>query len=93
MILMIAVPILLRSLDGVQIDEVTVAMEVQPILYAVINLCSKPDGDGLFIGRGSLKQVYEYVMPPVEIDRYIRGISYLSIKGRNLVRLAPSERG
>ncbi len=36
----------------------------------------------------TLKDRYEYIMPFVEIDRYIRGVIFTKNKGRNLVRLA-----
>lgn len=39
------------------------------------------------IYRKSLQEIYEYLMPQVEIDRYLRGLAYLNLKGRNLVRL------
>ncbi len=33
------------------------------------------------------KSIYEYFMPPIEIDRVLRGLTYLNIKGQNLTRL------
>jgi len=35
----------------------------------------------------NLTQLYEYLMPLIEVDRVARAFSYLNLKGRNLVRL------
>lgn len=35
----------------------------------------------------SLRSFYEYFMPEIEIDRVLRGIAFVNLKGRNLVRL------
>ncbi len=37
--------------------------------------------------RKTLNSLPEYFMPPVEFDRYARGIAFMNLKGRNLVRL------
>lgn len=34
---------------------------------------------------------YEYFLPPLEIDRVLRGFTFANLKGRNLVRLRPDE--
>lgn len=36
----------------------------------------------------SLHSFYEHFMPPIEIDRVLRGLTFVNFTGRNLVRLA-----
>lgn len=55
------------------------------LAYGVNNYLSFFVDDGRY--RRSLRSFYEYFMPPVEIDRIIRGLAFVNLKGRNLVRL------
>ena len=52
----------------------------------------KHDGLSEYPWRRSLRSIYEVIMPPVEIDRYLRGLAFLNLKGRNLIRLAVPKR-
>jgi hypothetical protein len=41
-----------------------------------------------FFPLRTLNSFYEYFMPPVEVDRALRGYLFINLKGRNLVQLA-----
>jgi len=61
----------------------------QPIGYSILNLLGRVEvlieQDAQY--RRSLQSIYEYFLPEVEIDRVLRGLAFVNLKGRNLVRL------
>ena len=75
--------------DGVQVWDLS-GVVVTGMVYATMNTLSE-----LLVRRGSSPEhmgrkhnsSYQLFMPPVEIDRFARGIAFLNIKGRNLVRV------
>ncbi len=57
------------------------------LAYWLFNSSMHVSGDEI----RSFQSVYEYFMPSVEVDRFLRGWAYLNLKGRNLVRLHKDE--
>lgn len=55
------------------------------LAYGMNNVLPYFKDDGR-MGR-SLRSFYEYFMPPIEVDRVLRGLAFVNLKGRNLVRL------
>lgn len=73
-------------IDGTIGINLAYASGISIFSYWAINFSSSRSYNS-FLKR-NLKSFYEYAMPFVEIDRVARGLLYLNLKGRNLVRLA-----
>lgn len=71
--------------------------EISMILssYSIINLeffkISKDEGFPESLSRRHLDSWYDWFMPPLEVDRVIRGLAFVNLKGRDLVRLAKDQ--
>lgn len=75
----------ITQFNGTQWYDIPEAIAATSASYGAANLLSRYRANRL--ARNSLSSKYEYLMPLFEIDRAARGLTYLNIHGRKLVRL------
>lgn len=79
----------ITQLNGTQWYDIPEVIAATSASYGAANLLSRYRANRL--ARNSLTSKYEYFMPLFEIDRAARGLTYLNIHGRKLVRLAEDQ--
>ena len=73
--------------DGLTVEESFWITVFTALFYSNINLFGKDRLNSRAHTFRNLESPYEFFMPPVEFDRWVRGAAYLTLKARNLVRL------
>lgn len=76
--------------DGIQGEDALPVVITSFLGYGLLNMLGKSDYN-FPLSRRSLSSFYEYVMPAIEMDRWIAGWAFLKGPGRDLVRLTPNQ--